>query len=473
MVNDSSARIVAALGKWIAQAPPGARLPSTRSLVAEYAASPVTVQKALRTLTAQGLIESRPGVGTFVRAVRTARPLDYGWQTAALRSPPSRLPSLSTPMRRAPNDAIALHAGYPDRELLPERLVRSALTRAARSDAALSPSPAAGLPELQSWFAHELGGSTPVGVTLPTASDVIVLPGSQSGLSSVFRALVPFGQPLLTESPTYWGAILAAAQAGVRVVPVPSGPDGPDPDELARAFEETGARVFYAQPNYANPTGVQWSNTLAENILEVVRANGAFLVEDDWAHDFGIDTNSNPVAAHDDAGHVVYLRSLTKSVSPSIRVAAVIARGPARERILADRGASSMYVSGLLQAAALDVVTQPGWQTHLRNLRQQLRARRDLLVTSLREHVPRAHLTSVPKGGLNLWVRLPDETNLGQLVRDCEAAGVLIAPGAEWFPAEPAGPFIRLNYSGTNPGAFPEGLRVIGDKLAAPPPVRG
>ncbi|REE75759.1 GntR family transcriptional regulator [Rhodococcus wratislaviensis] len=473
MVNDSSARIVAALGKWIAQAPPGARLPSTRSLVAEYAASPVTVQKALRTLTAQGLIESRPGVGTFVRAVRTARPLDYGWQTAALRSPQSRLPSLSTPMRRPPNDAIALHAGYPDRELLPERLVRSALTRAARSDAALSPSPAAGLPELQSWFAHELGGSTPVGVTPPTASDVIVLPGSQSGLSSVFRALVPVGQPLLTESPTYWGAILAAAQAGVRVVPVPSGPDGPDPDELARAFEETGARVFYAQPNYANPTGAQWSNTLAENILEVVRANGAFLVEDDWAHDFGIDTNSNPVAAHDDAGHVVYLRSLTKSVSPSIRVAAVIARGPARERILADRGASSMYVSGLLQAAALDVVTQPGWQTHLRNLRQQLRARRDLLVTSLREHVPRAHLTSVPKGGLNLWVRLPDETNLGQLVRDCEAAGVLIAPGAEWFPAEPAGPFIRLNYSGTNPGAFPEGLRVIGDKLAAPPPVRG
>ncbi|GAF44415.1 aminotransferase-like domain-containing protein [Rhodococcus wratislaviensis] len=466
MVNDSSARIVAALGKWIAQAPPGARLPSTRSLVAEYAASPVTVQKALRTLTAQGLIESRPGVGTFVRAVRTARPLDYGWQTAALRSPPSRLPSLSTPMRRAPNDAIALHAGYPDRELLPERLVRSALTRAARSDVALSPSPAAGLPELQSWFAHELGSSTPVGVTPPTASDVIVLPGSQSGLSSVFRALVPVGQPLLTESPTYWGAILAAAQAGVRVVPVPSGPDGPDPDELARAFEETGARVFYAQPNYANPTGAQWSNTLAENILEVVRANGAFLVEDDWAHDFGIDTNSNPVAAHDDAGHVVYLRSLTKSVSPSIRVAAVIARGPARERILADRGASSMYVSGLLQAAALDVVTQPGWQTHLRNLRQQLRARRDLLVTSLREHVPRAHLTSVPKGGLNLWVRLPDETNLGQLVRDCEAAGVLIAPGAEWFPAEPAGPFIRLNYSGTNPGAFPEGARVIGDKIA-------
>ncbi|MBT2551919.1 PLP-dependent aminotransferase family protein [Arthrobacter sp. ISL-5] len=465
MNNDSSSRIAMRLREWIAGAAPGARLPSTRSLVAEYQASPVTVQKALQTLTTQGLIESRPGVGTFVRAVRTARPSDYGWQTAALGSPRAPLRYAAAAMRSAPNDVIAFHSGYPDRELLPERLVRAALTRAARGDAALSRPPAAGLPELQSWFAHELGASTPVGVTPPTPSDVIVLPGSQSGLSSIFSALVGRGQPLLIESPTYWGAILAAAQAGVRVVPVPSGPDGPDPQELSRAFEETGARMFYAQPNYANPTGAQWAPGRGEQVLDVVRANGAFLVEDDWAHDFGITTTPVPVAAHDDSGHVVYLRSLTKSVSPAIRIAAVIARGPARERILADRSAETMYVSGLLQTAALDVVTQPGWQTHLRGLRLQLQARRDLLVTSLREHAPRAHITHVPKGGLNLWARLPDGTDLERLVRDCETAGVIIAAGTDWFPAEPAGPFIRLNYAGPNPGAFPEGARILGAVL--------
>ena len=166
----------------------------------------------------------------------------------------------------------------------------------------------------------------------------------------------------------------------------------------------------------------------------MVRAKGAFLVEDDWAHDFGITSNPVPVASRDDSGHVVYLRSLTKSVSPSIRVAAVIARGPARERILADRAAESMYVSGLLQAAALDVVTQPGWQTHLRSLRHQLQSRRDLLVTSLREHAPQAHIEQVPKGGLNLWVRLPDGTDLERLTRDCETAGVIIAAGARVVP---------------------------------------
>ncbi|WP_345061372.1 PLP-dependent aminotransferase family protein [Leifsonia kafniensis] len=465
MSNDSSLRIVADLRDWITAAPAGAKLPSTRELVARHGASPVTVQKAMRILSAQGLIESRPGVGTFVRAVRTARPLDYGWQTAALGSPHNRIPSASPTMRTAPPGAIALHAGYPDPELLPERLVRTALTRAARSGVAVSRSPVAGLPDLQAWFAAEIGSAVPVGVTPPTANDVIVLPGSQSGLSSTFRALVTPGQPLLMESPTYWGAILAAAQAGVRVIPVPSGPSGPEPDELARAFEETGARAFYAQPNYANPTGAQWGRERALRILDVVRANGAFLIEDDWAHDFGITTDPVPLAALDDAGHVVYIRSLTKSVSPAIRIAAVIARGPARERILADRGAASMYVSGILQAAALDIVTHPGWGTHLRGLRQQLRARRDLLIDSMSEHAPTAHLTATPPGGLNLWYRLPDSTDLNVFMRECEDRNVFVASGTEWFPAEPAGPFIRLNYSGVNPGAFPDAARVIGEVL--------
>lgn len=124
-----------------------------------------------------------------------------------------------------------------------------------------------------------------------------------------------------------------------------------------------------------------------------------------------------------------------------------------------------MYVSGLLQAAALDVVTHPAWQAHLRSVREQLRARRDLLLTSLREHAPRVHVEHVPAGGLNLWARLPDSTDLQRLALDCEYAGVLIAPGTEWFPAEPAGAFLRLNYSGPNPAAFPHGARVLGDAL--------
>ncbi|WP_369370465.1 PLP-dependent aminotransferase family protein [Promicromonospora sp. Populi] len=465
MYDDSSARIVAGLHEWLRTAAPGARLPSSRALVAQYGASPVTVQKALHTLAAQGAVETRPGVGTFARAARVARPHDYGWQTAALGPRPKPVQQLATALHTYPNDVIALHSGYPDRELLPERLVRAAFTRAARTDAAVTRSPAAGLPELQAWFAAELGAVSPADVAPPTASDVVVFPGSQASLSATFRALVGTGRPLLVESPTYWGAILAAEQVGVQIVPVPSGARGPDPEALSRAFAQTGARAFYAQPSFANPTGAHWSPDLADEVIRLVREHGAYLIEDDWAHDFGITHEVVPLAARDDGGHVVYLRSLTKSVSPAVRVAGLVARGPARERILAGAQAESMYVSGMLQAVALDVVTQPAWRTHLRGQRHQLAARRDLLLGALREHVPSGVVEAVPQGGLNLWLRLPDTTDVARLVRDCEAAGVVVAAGDEWFPAEPTGAYLRLNYAGPNPGAFPDGARVIGEML--------
>jgi len=85
----------------------------------------------------------------------------------------------------------------------------------------------------------------------------------------------------------------------------------------------------------------------------------------------------------------------------------------------------------------------------------------------MRDFAPTAHIQALPSGGLNLWARLPDGTDLARLVADCERDGVLVAPGTEWFPAEPTGPFIRLNYSGPAPGAFPEGAKIIGRALDA------
>ncbi|MBL3685632.1 PLP-dependent aminotransferase family protein [Leucobacter zeae] len=465
MINSSSERIAAALRQWIATAPAGARLPATRALAAEFGAGPVTVQQALRTLIGEGLVEARPGVGTFVRAPRAPRPRDYGWQAGALGAPEARLAALSPALRSAPDDAIPLHAGYPDRELLPERLVRTALARAAKTEGAVTRMPAAGLPELRSWFAEELAQHASASGPTPSARDVVIVPGSQSALSTLFRTLVGAGEPLLIESPSYWGAILAAAQAGVRLVPVPSGVRGPDPEELDRAFARTGARAFYAQPAFANPTGALWSRDLADEVLAVVRRHGAFLVEDDWARDFAIDGTHAPIAARDDDGRVIAIRSLTKSVSPAIRVAAIIARGPARDRILADTQAQSMYVSGVLQSAALDVVAQPAWRTHLKTLRGKLAARRDVLVDALREHAPDAHLEAVPRGGLNLWLGLSDDVDLAAVVRACDERGVAVAAGDGWFPAEPSGRFLRLNFAGPRPESFPEAARIIGDVL--------
>ena len=64
-------------------------------------------------------------------------------------------------------------------------------------------------------------------------------------------------------------------------------------------------------------------------------------------------------------------------------------------------------------------------------------------------------------------MRLPDGTDVEQLALECERDGLLVAPGTEWFPAEPAGPYLRLNYSGPNPAAFADGARILGDAIRA------
>ena len=463
--DSSSGRIAEALRELIASMPGGARMPPTREIVARWSASPVTVQRAVRRLVAEGLIETRPGAGNFVRHAPPAPRVDYSWQTTALGPARSDPGAIGSTMRSAPEDAIALNGSYPCAELLPARAVRTALARAARSAAAIDRPPGAGLPELRDWFARDLGRATPPGGSAPIGADVTIAPGGQSAIASIFRALAGPGEAVVMESPTFWGAIAAARLAGLRIVPVARQDGAVPPAVLDEALATSRARLFYAQPHLVNPSGETWTAAQAEATLEVARTHGGFVIEDDWGRDFAGDDAPPPVAARDADGHVIHIRSLTKSVSPAIRVAGVVARGPAQARIQTDRTIDELYVSGVLQAAALEVLTAPGRDAHLRATREALRARRDALAGHIGRLLPEGTLTRLPRGGLNLWLRLPEGTTAPLVAERCARAGLVVSPGDEWFPAEPAGAFLRLNYAGPHAARFEEAVGILGDAI--------
>ncbi|MCU1404469.1 MAG: GntR family transcriptional regulator [Glaciihabitans sp.] len=450
----AAAAIERRLRDFAANRPAGERLPSTRVLVADHAASPLTVQRAVQRLVREGLVETRPGAGNYVARRRATQQADFGWQTTALGAARNGADGIGAAMETDIASAVAMHSGYPADDLLPTRLVRAALVRASRTALAVDRSPVAGLPELRTWFASEVAPVGSSAVVPVSPDDVIVMPGGQSALSSIFRALANPGDAVIVESPTYWGAMAAARQAGLRIVPIARGSSGPSAADLDDAISTSGARLFYAQPHFANPTGALWTAAERAEIMAVIRSRGVYLVEDDWAHDFAIDGDISPLAAEDPDGHVVYIRSLTKSVSPAVRVAAVIARGPALARIQVDRTVDDLYVSGILQAVALDVVTDPGWRGHLLRLRAGLRSRRDELARQVHTHFGPDALEFVPAGGLNLWIRLPDGTDTREYLRRSREAGIMVSPGHDWFPAEPTGAFIRLNYARARPERF-------------------
>jgi DNA-binding transcriptional MocR family regulator len=447
--------------------PPGSRLPSVRELMARHRASPVTVQRALSQLAGEGLVVPRPGRGTFVAEPRTlagalpghgeggpARPPDLGWQEVALADrPPLPAAWLDQLLAVPPADAIALSGGYLHPDLQPLAALGGALARAARRPESWSRLPVAGLEPLRAWFAREAGGHV-------RAHDVVVCAGGQPALATTFRALAAPGEPVLVESPTYLGAIAAIRAAGLRAVPVPADEHGVRPELLAGAFALTGARVFYCQPLHANPTGATLAPDRRAAVLEAAAAAGAFVIEDDWARDLRIDGDAPaPLAADDPDGHVVYVRSLTKSAAPGLRVAAVSARGVAGARLKAARIIDDFFVAGPLQHATLELVSSPAWRRHRRTLRVALRERRDALVAALGEHLPQWTIAGVPAGGLHVWVRLPEDVDDVAFTARAAAAGVVVSPGRPWFAAEPPGPHLRLTFAGAAPPELVEGVR--------------
>ncbi|HEX3782115.1 MAG TPA: PLP-dependent aminotransferase family protein [Pseudonocardiaceae bacterium] len=449
--GSSIASLVEQLRTDLERYPTGGKLPSSRELVREHRVSPVTVSRAIAALTAEGLVIARPGAGVFRAPTRrAAEPSgDLSWQEVALSSGAGDRSVDATGVLTActdqPPEVIDLNGGYIHPTLAPERALAAALARAGRRPGAWTRPPMDGLPELRAWFARDIAGHS----GQLTAEHVLITSGGQSALTTALRALAVPGAPVLVESPTYPGLLAIARASGLRPVPVPVDENGVRPELLASAFRASGARVFVCQPAFQNPTGAVLSASRRREILHIARAAGAFVVEDDFARLLahpGSPTPPPPLAVDDPDGLVVHIRSLTKPASPSLRISALAARGPALGRLRGLHAIESFFVPRPLQETALELVSAPAWPRHLHGLTVALRDRRDVAVAALREHLPELPPTTVPAGGYHLWLTLPDGIDETRLVSAALRAGVAITPGALYFAAEAPGPRLRLSY---------------------------
>lgn len=426
----------------------GTRLPSVRRLMRTLGAGPVTISSALRRLSEEGMIEARPGHGTFVAAppaTGTRETADLAWQTIALGPARGSTEALAGLALVPTPGVVALNAGYLPEELQANALIAAAARRALRRPGVWGRMPPEGLYALRAWFAAAAGAFVP--------HEITICPGTQAALSAAFRALALPGEAVLVESPTYIGALVAARSAGLRPIGVPIDEHGLAPDLLETSFRASGARLLYCQPTYANPTGAVLAHERRAALLGVARRAGAFVIEDDWARDFPLDapTAPAPLATLDTAGHVILVRSLTKCAAPGLRIGAVAARGAALERLRATRLVDDFFVPGILQETALQLLTEPAWPRHLRALRTALRERRNALADALRKELGSSSLVRPPAGGLHLWVRLPDGVSDLDVAERAARAGILVSPGRHWFPAEPPAPHIRLSFAALPP----------------------
>jgi DNA-binding transcriptional MocR family regulator len=185
-------------------------------------------------------------------------------------------------------------------------------------------------------------------------------------------------------------------------------------------------------------------------IIDVARAAGAFVIEDDFARFLGHGgAVPRPLVAEDRDGTVVYLTSLSKPGAPSLRIGAVIARGPVMERFRALRHVDDFFVSRPLQEAALEFSSSPLWERHVRTLATALRERCAEMVAALATEIPDWTITRIPAGGLHLWVRLAPGEDDATIAASARRQGVAVCQGNRYFASEPPASFLRLSFAGT------------------------
>ncbi|TGE88701.1 hypothetical protein C9417_31020 [Rhizobium sp. SEMIA 4088] len=220
------------------------------------------------------LIEARPGKGTFVREgpASPAEVVDLSWQSVALGAARGDGGFLETSLTLPPADGLILSMGYLPPDLQASGLLAHALRRAAGRVDLWDRLPIEGLQSLRAWFAREIGNGA-----VFSPHDVIICNGGQAAITATLRALVPPGRPILVETPTYTGAMSAARAAGLEVIPVAIDENGVRPELLEDAFEQTGARVFYSQPTFSNPSGVVMSNERRAAVLDIAAKAGGRL----------------------------------------------------------------------------------------------------------------------------------------------------------------------------------------------------
>src|SRR3954454_5480518 len=265
--------------------------------------------------------------------------------------------------------------------------------------------------------------------------DILIVSGSLQALDLVNGALLARGDTVICEKDCYQGTLTRFARLGVNVIGIPLDHDGMRMDALAAALEDCRKRgvqpkMIYTIPTVQNPTATILTEARRAELLRLSEQYGVAVFEDDCYSDLIWDGARPPALyAMSKAQNVIHIGTFSKSIAPALRVGFLVAPWPIMSRILplkTDAG------SGSLEQMVLAEYCAPHFAAHLPKLRKALRKKVETLMEALNEQFGTAAEFDDPKGGIFLWVKLPDNVDTMKLYQAALKEGVAINPGNEW-----------------------------------------
>src|SRR6202790_1997403 len=299
------------------------------------------------------------------------------------------------------------------------------------------------------------------------ADDILIVSGSLQALDLVNQTLLARGDIVMIERDTYQGALNRLTRLGVNVVGIPLDQDGMRTEALAAALEDLKRRnihpkYIYTVPTVQNPTGTIMPEIRRAELLQLSEQYGVPVFEDDCYADLIWDGRRPPALhAMSKTGGVIHIGSFFKSIAPALRVGYIVAPWQMLSRMLALKTDAG---SGALEQMALAEYCAPHFASHVPRLTRGLRAKLNTLMAALDEQFGTSAEFEDPRGGIFLWVKLPDNVDTLKLYQAALAAGVAINPGPEWSTDKAyAGNRLRLCFASPSHAQIREGVALLAE----------
>jgi 2-aminoadipate transaminase len=307
--------------------------------------------------------------------------------------------------------------------------------------------------------------------------NVLITSGSQQALDLIGKVLINTGDKILTDNPTYLGAIQAFTMYGADYVTVPMDDDGMRVDMMDEALR-VGPKFMYILPNFQNPTGVTLPLERRQAIIRMSDRYGIPIIEDDPYGQLRYEgEHIKPLVVLDAecrdcqtngkyTGNVIYMSTFSKTLAPGLRLGWIVAPKEVIVRLVQAKQGTDLHSSTFDQMVAYEVGRGGFLDRHIQTIRKAYGLQRMVMLEALEKAFPHAQGLGVrwtrPRGGLFLWVELPDWMDTGELLKEGIKEKVAFVPGTSFFPNGGGRNTMRLNFSNASEQNIREGIARLG-----------
>lgn len=442
-------------GEWAV----GCRIPSQRDLAKQFNVNRSTVITALEELMADGLLEGKAGVGTVVinnTWTLMGKGGSINWNDNIISG--IHKASIETVQKinevESKKELIQLSKGELSPELFPVKKMRETIQKVSENLSAFGYEEPKGNPQLRiaiSTYLKKVGMDT-------SPSSILIVSGGLQALQLISLGLLEKGSTVFLEKPSYLYSLSVFQSAGMKL-------DGLMMDDngiMAEAiYQRKGeSTILYTIPTFHNPTGKLMDEKRREELLKRCIKEQIPVIEDDVYRELWIDAPPPaPLKARDIHGNVLYIGSLSKSLSPGLRIGWIVGPEAVIER-LADLKMQSDYgSSSLSQYVATEWLDSGSYEEHLLFVREHLRQRRSKAIAALQEQLRDYATWEVPKGGFYIWLKIKAAYKVPHLFQKAMAKGIVLNPGRIY--AEKEEQYIRLSFAYASIAEMEEGIKRI------------